>query len=792
MTLTPAQATDVELVTLTIDDTILSVPKGTLVIRAAELIGVQIPRFCDHPLLDPVGACRQCLVEVEGQRKPLASCTTTVAEGMIVRTQCTSAAADAAQHSVMELLLINHPLDCPVCDKGGECPLQNQAMSSGRTETRFVDIKRTFPKPINLSAQVLLDRERCVLCARCTRFSNQIAGDPFIELLERGALQQVGIAAGEPFDSYFSGNTVQICPVGALTGAAYRFRARPFDLVSSPSVCEHCASGCAQRTDHRRGVVLRRLAGDDPAGNEEWNCDKGRWAFTYTRVGDRITTPMVRDDDGHLRTASWPEAIGQAAAALAGTRTGVLVGGRVTAEDAYAYSKFTRIALNTNDIDFRARPHSAEEADFLAARVAGQVDVTYRDLESASVVVLAGFEPEDESPIVFLRLRKAVRQRGLPVLTVAPFASRGSVKLGAHLIATAPGGEAAALTNLTGNELLTQAGAVILLGERLATSPGALSAATRLAEATGARLAWIPRRAGERGALDAGCLPNLLPGGRAVTDPVARQQISDFWSTDDLPGKPGRDTTALLAAAAHGEIDTLLIGGVEPADLTDPHAALAAIEATGFVISLEMRESAVTALADVVFPVAPVAEKTGSFTDWQGRGRPFDAALPSNAASDLRVLQTLADELGVDLGFRDTAQAAAELTRLGHWDGDRSASPTAGSNPAPALEAGEAVLAGWRMLLDAGRLQDGEPHLAGTARPAVARLSAVTAAGIGAADGEPVTVATGRGSVVLPLEITEMTDGVAWLPLNSPGSAVHNQLGVTNGAVVHISAGGAR
>ncbi|MGB6889587.1 MAG: NADH-quinone oxidoreductase subunit G, partial [Mycobacterium sp.] len=479
-------AADVELVTLTIDDTILSVPKGTLVIRAAELIGVQIPRFCDHPLLDPVGACRQCLVEVEGQRKPLASCTTTVAEGMVVRTQCTSAVADAAQHGVMELLLINHPLDCPVCDKGGECPLQNQAMSSGRTETRFIDIKRTFPKPINLSAQVLLDRERCVLCARCTRFSNQIAGDPFIELLERGALQQVGIAAGEPFDSYFSGNTVQICPVGALTGAAYRFRARPFDLVSSPSVCEHCASGCAQRTDHRRGVVLRRLAGDDPAGNEEWNCDKGRWAFTYTRLGDRITTPMVRDDDGDLRTASWPEAIGRAAAALAGTRTGVLVGGRVTAEDAYAYSKFTRIALGTNDIDFRARPHSAEEADFLAARVAGHVDVTYRDLESAPVVVLAGFEPEDESPIVFLRLRKAVRQRGLPVLTIAPFASRGSVKLGARLISTVPGGEAAALSNLTGDELLTRAGAIILLGERLATSPGALSAAARLADATGA------------------------------------------------------------------------------------------------------------------------------------------------------------------------------------------------------------------------------------------------------------------------------------------------------------------
>src|SRR4051812_49128551 len=216
---------DVELVGLTIDDHQISVPKGTLVIRAAELMGIQIPRFCDHPLLEPVGACRQCLVEVEGQRKPVASCTMPVTDGMVVRTQLTSAVADKAQQGVMELLLINHPLDCPVCDKGGECPLQNQAMSNGRPDSRFDDVKRTFPKPINISAQVLLDRERCVLCARCTRFSNQVAGDPFIELLERGVNQQVGIYAGssadsvraEPFDSYFSGNTVQICPVGALT-----------------------------------------------------------------------------------------------------------------------------------------------------------------------------------------------------------------------------------------------------------------------------------------------------------------------------------------------------------------------------------------------------------------------------------------------------------------------------------------------------------------------------------------------------------------------------------------------
>ena len=526
MTMTePSQdAPAVEMVNLTIDDVPISVPKGTLVIRAAELMGVQIPRFCDHPLLDPVGACRQCLVEVEGQRKPMASCTITCTPDMVVRTQLTSEAADKAQHGVMELLLINHPLDCPVCDKGGECPLQNQAMSNGRAETRFEDVKRTFPKPIPISAEVLLDRERCVLCARCTRFSQQIAGDPFIELLERGALQQVGIAPGEPFSSYFSGNTVQICPVGALTNTAYRFRARPFDLVSSPSACEHCASGCAQRTDHRRGKVLRRLAGDDPEVNEEWNCDKGRWAFTYAGVGDRITTPQIREEDGKLRSASWSEALRVAATGLAAAagRAGVLVGGRSTIEDAYAYSKFARMVLGTNDIDFRARPHSAEEAEFLAAHVAGQpMTVTYTDLEKAPAVLLAGFEPEEESPIVFLRLRKAVRKNGLQVKAVAPFATRALTKLRGQLVATVPGGEAAALDGLADDAHLKLPGAIILVGERLATSPGALSAASKLAAATGARLAWIPRRAGERGALEAGALPGLLPGGRPLSDASA-------------------------------------------------------------------------------------------------------------------------------------------------------------------------------------------------------------------------------------------------------------------------------
>lgn len=788
----PAHATSpVEMVDLTIDGTPVSVPKGTLVIRAAELMGIQIPRFCDHPLLDPVGACRQCLVEVEGQRKPMASCTTTVSPDMVVRTQFTSESADKAQRGVMELLLINHPLDCPVCDKGGECPLQNQAMSNGRAETRFTDVKRTFPKPINISAQVLLDRERCVLCARCTRFSQQIAGDPFIELMERGALQQVGIAPGEPFQSYFSGNTVQICPVGALTGTAYRFRARPFDLVSSPSVCEHCASGCAQRTDHRRGKVLRRLAGDDPQVNEEWNCDKGRWAFAYTTLGDRITTPQVRDEDGALRPSSWSEALAVAAAGLAAAdrRAGVIVGGRATVEDAYAYAKFARMVLDTNDVDFRVRAHSAEETDFLGTHVAGRpMMVTYADLESAPAVLLAGFEPEEESPIVFLRLRKAFRKNGLRVLAVAPFAARGLTKLNGRLITAAPGGEAAALTGLADDELLNAPGALILVGERLATAPGALTAAARLSAATGARLAWIPRRAGERGAVEAGALPTLLPGGRPVADVSARMHTAAAWHVDELPTASGRDTARIIESARDGGLQALVLGGVEIADLPDPDAAHAALEAVPFVVSLEIRESAVTRAADVVFPVAPVAEKGGAFLDWEGRLRPFAPALQSNAIPDLRVLHFLADEMGVDLAL-PTAQAAGdELARLGMWNGARTA-PAVDATPPPAPQPGHALLAGWRLLLDAGRLQDGEPHLAGTARPTVARLSAPTALELGAADGDAITVSTDRGAITAPLLITEMPDRVVWLPFNSRGSQVHRQLGVTAGATVAIRRG---
>jgi NADH-quinone oxidoreductase subunit G len=851
-------AAGVELVTLTIDDVEVSVPKGTLVIRAAEELGIAIPRFCDHPLLAPAGACRQCLVEVampgpdgtpRPMPKPQASCTLEVGNGMVVRTQLTSPVAEKAQRGVMELLLINHPLDCPVCDKGGECPLQNQAMSNGQASSRFTETKRTFAKPIRISTQVLLDRERCVLCQRCTRFSAEIAGDPFIDLQMRGAEQQIGTfspgilgfhsedpsasapvtvgaavpsgitsgaaapsgitsgaamqdESGQPFASYFSGNTVQICPVGALTGAAYRFRSRPFDLVSTPGGCEHCASGCALRVDHRGGSVLRRLAGNDPAVNEEWNCDKGRWAFNWASGNDRIVQPLVRED-GALRPASWPEALTIAAAGLKKARmagVGVLVGGRPTVEDAYAYAKFARLALGTNDIDFRARVHSAEEADFLGHAVAGTgIDVTYADLEAAPAVLLAGLEPEEESPIIFLRLRKAVLARGAgpAVFSVAALASRGLDKLRGRLVPTVPGAEGLALDAIraghgelesAAGEALRATGSVILVGERLAGSSGALTAALRLVGDTGARLAWVPRRAGERGALEAGALPTLLPGGRPVTEAAARVDLAAAWGVDTVPVLPGRDTGVIVAAAESGRLGGLLVAGVDPDDLPDPRQALAALDAVGFVVSLEIRHGAVTDRADVVLPVAPPAEKAGTWLDWEGRPRSFAAALSSNAMSDFRVLDALAAELGVDLGLRSVARVRAEIDEVGRWEGARAAAPSGTARTPSPVTTGSAVLAGWRLLLDAGAMQDGEPYLAGTAHRAVARLSPATAAELGLADGDQVSVSSGRGAITVPLLVTPMPDRVVWLPMNSHHSSVHACLGVSAGAVVSIGA----
>ncbi|MDR1386272.1 MAG: NADH-quinone oxidoreductase subunit G [Propionibacteriaceae bacterium] len=799
MTVAPAD----NLVTVTIDGVEVAVPKGTLVIRAAEQAGVAIPRFCDHPLLEPVGACRQCLVEIpdagngRGFPKPQPSCTMTVADGMRVETQQTSEPAARAQRDVLELMLINHPLDCPICDKGGECPLQNQALEHGRGQSRYDGVKRTYAKPIPLSPQLLLDRERCVLCARCTRFAEQISGDPLIGLLERGAKQQIGAFDGVPYNSYFSGNVVQICPVGAITSQAYRFAARPFDLVSTVTTCEHCAAGCQLRVDHRHYEVKRRQAGDDPAANQEWSCDVGRFAFASARGDDRLTRPLRRGPDG-LEPAAWPDAIDAVAAALsrAQGRVGLQTGGRLTLETALSYARFAHAVLGTADVDFRARPQSPEEAQFLAAAVAGRGPgqaVSYADLDRARRVVLVGFEPEDESPIVFLRLRRAVLRHGLKVQVVAPLLSPGSRKLSAQLIPAPPGAEAAALAGLEGLD----ADCVILVGERLAGSPGALSALLAVARSSAAAWAWIPRRAGELAALEAGLLPGLLPGGRPWDDPGARAQLAAAWGIENWPPAPGRSAVEQFQAVLDGQLSVLVLGGLELADLPDPALARRAIEKADFVLSLEQRRSEIAQLADVVLPVGLLEETSGTFIDWQRRFRPVAQVVdrPRSGLTEIRLLSVLAQALGSDLGWRDAAGAAAAWDGLPAWTGPSPAPPAV---PVPAADRSAAAgaglrLASWRELIDDSRRLDRADELAASARPVAVRLSPATAArlGLDRPGAGPVELVGPAGSARFDLVLdSSLVDDVVWAPARAPGDRSLAGLGLAPGDPVRLSSGG--
>lgn len=846
----------VDLVTIKVDGKEVSVPKGTLIIRAAEKIGVHIPRFCDHPLLAPAAACRQCLVEVatpnrEGvvakMPKPQPACAVTVSPNMEVFTAASSQVAEKAQHGVMEFLLINHPMDCPVCDKGGECPLQNQAMTDGRGESRFIDIKRTYPKPISVSSQILLDRDRCILCQRCTRFSTQIAGDAFIQLQGRGggsagrevhglhgsqignfdasvldfavegghapdvlndysgpdgdSGREVGFSAGpvavgemdvtgKPFSSYFSGNVIQICPVGALTSAAYRFRARPFDLVSVPSVTEHDASGSAIRVDYRRGTVVRRMAQEDMDVNESWITDKDRFAFRWQTGPDRLTYPRIAGAEGPI---SWFEALEAAADGLNAAKAkgvGVITGGRLALEDAYAYSKFARVALGTNDIDFRTRRGSAEEDQFLAAHVAGtELGVTYADIEHAGHVLTVGLEAEDEIGSVFLRLRKGVLAKTTAVTVVSAYKTLGTSKMNARFLPAVPGTEAEVLDAIAAGGAegfgeafadLSAAGSIILVGERAADTPGALSAAVRLAERTGARLAWIPRRAGDRGAVDAGAMPNLLPGGRLVSDAGARIDTAAVWGVDSLPATPGRHTEQILAAAAAGELGAIVLAGVELADL--PAGAADALRNV-FVVQLEVRDTETTALADVVLPVAPTAEKGGTFVNWEGRLRPFGQTIVSKALADRKVLTELATEMGVDLGLETLKAVVEEMAELRRWDGTRAELPNEAPAPAPTVGAGQAVLASWKQMIDAGALLSGEPHLAKTARKPVAVMSPATAKKAGVTGAVKITGPA--GSLSLDVAVVDMPDAVVWVPQNAVGCAIAT-LGSRPGDLVTI------
>jgi NADH-quinone oxidoreductase subunit G len=756
-------------VTLTIDGKEVTVPAGTLIIRAAERLGIEIPRFCEHPLLSPVGACRQCYVRVEGQPKLATSCTVPVAAGMAVRTQATDDEVADAQRANLEFLLLNHPLDCPICDRGGECPLQDQALEYGPGDSRFREAKRVFKKPIPLSPLVALDRERCVLCTRCTRFCDEISGDRFIELFARGAGERVAIAAGEDFRSPFSGNTVQICPVGALTSIPYRFAARPFDLTWADSVCPHCSAGCNLRVDVRRGEVVRHLARDEYEVNDAWLCDKGRYAFRFPDSPDRVTLPLLRDRG--LEPASFGEVFERIAGWVDGKRVAVLTGGRLTDEDAYALSKLARTVLRTNDLDHRRAggPPLAERA---AARA--PMAVTPPDIERAPAILVVGLDAEQEVPILHLRLRKAARA-GARIWVVHPRRTR------LHDVAThvlvRPGDEARVLAGGADPavdealEALRAAGerGVVIAGERT----GAADAALAAAGAAGARFAYVTRRAGDRGALRAGVHPSLLPGGRGLDEAGA---VESAWRAP-VPREPGRDSLSILRACAAREVDVLYLVGVDPLrDLPDADLARRALENVPVKIVQSLELGSLEPFVDAFLPAAAFLERDGHLTTWEGRGqriRPVRPA-PGLALPDWEIFASLALACGGDLGVETLDELREEMAELlAPLDVDPAAEP----GPAPAPTDGLALFT-YPLLVDEGRLVDRADELkAALAEEPFVELHPDDASSVGIANGAAVTIRTAAGEATLPARVTTtIAAGAAFVPFNQAGFGANRVL----------------
>ena len=785
-----------EPVTLSVDGKEIAVPAGTLIIRAAELVGVEIPRFCDHPFLDPIGACRQCYVEVEGQRKLFTSCTTEVAPGMVVRTQNTSEEARRAQVANLEFLLLNHPLDCPICDRGGECPLQDQAMAFGPGESRYREPKRTFEKPIPLSPLVALDRERCVLCARCTRFCDQISGDRFIELFARGAGERVSIAAGEDFNSPFSGNTIQICPVGALTAQPYRFAARPFDLSRADSVCQHCSAGCNVRVDLRRGEVVRVLARDDAEVNDAWACDKGRFAFRYSDLPGRVAMPLIRARG--LEPASFDEVFSSVAERAKGGRVAFLTGGRLLDEDAYALAKLARVAFGTNDLDHR-RTFLGGRAEALAA--AAPLATTYADVERAKAILLVGLDAEQEVPILHLRIRKAAR-RGAKVFVVHPRRTR-LLDVAEHRLSL-PEHQSYVLERIHDGDgpegsfearvaaALADAGAdaVVLAGDRLAEHPLAADVALTVAQKFGGRFALVPRRAGDRGALRSGVHPALLPAGRRVDDDAERAEVESVWGT--VPAEVGRTTREILQACADREVDVLYLVGVDPLrDVPDGSLARRALENARFrvVQSLELGE--LEPYADAFLPAAAWIERPGHLTDWEGRSQPVQPVRGPAGVSraDWEIFARLGEAMGRPLGFETIEELRAEAAPLLEARAVPSRT-TAWTGTGPPKRLGDLTLFSYPLLVDEGRLSEDAAELKDAlGESAFVEVHPADAEKHGVVDGGGAVVESDAGRAELPVRVTEhVAQGCLFVPFNQPGLAANGLLGGSFSIAATISA----
>jgi NADH-quinone oxidoreductase subunit G len=675
-------------ITFSIDGREVQAPENAMLVDAAKCGDVEIPVFCYEPKLgQPVGACRMCLVEIEGIPKLQTGCSTPVKDGMVVYTQ--SERVKAAQQSVVEFLLINHPLDCPVCDKGGECPLQDITFGWGPGISRFVEPKRHFVKPLELSPLVAIDRERCILCYRCVRFSQEVAEDHQLVLLERGAHSYVATFDGHPYVAPFSGNIVELCPVGALTSRPYRFRARPWDIEGAGSVCTLCPSQCNLTLTVRDERVLRVLGRDHEEVDDGWLCDKGRFGYQAIHVDERIVQPLVRDG-GELRPVSWERALSEAAGALrrAGAATGAIAAGGSTNEEGLLLARLLREGLRSPHLDSRRAGALALELHRALATPALQARTT--DLEFAHAVLVLDAEPVNDAPIMELRLRKGVRRRGLRLAIASPHQSMldGPAALSLRY---APGGAAAfacaLAAALRGHEhepLARQAGAqpeqvrelasllrgedggegpegqgrevVVLWGERLLAGPSGAAAARALldiagslgmARTEGAGLLEIPASTNGRGLREAGVLPNAGPG----------------FGQAPLPG--GLDAAGIARALADGELSALYLLHCDPLrDLPERELWQRALAGAGSVIAhASFLTEGVREHANVVFPAESYAEKEGTLVHPDGRLQRLRPAIahPGEVRAEWRVIGELSLRLGLDLDVLSGAMASRRL-----------------------------------------------------------------------------------------------------------------------------------
>ncbi|HEX4979333.1 MAG TPA: NADH-quinone oxidoreductase subunit NuoG [Acidimicrobiales bacterium] len=662
MTDTPAPTA----VTISVDGRAVPAKPGEMIIAAAERAGVYIPRFCYHPRMRPVGMCRMCLVEVVGPRGPMLqpACYVPVAEGQEVITN--SPAVKKAQDGVLEFLLVNHPLDCPVCDKGGECPLQDQTFTYGPGETRFVEEKRHWEKPIALSDLVYIDRERCIQCDRCTRFADEVAGDPLIEFVGRGASTEVNTFPDQPFASYFSGNTVQICPVGALLARPYRFKARPWDLEQVESTCTTCSVGCRIAVQSSQDELTRYLGLDSDPVNHGWLCDKGRFSYEAVNSTSRLDTPKVKRAD-RLETATWADALDAAAQGLSDAVTaygaeavGVIGGARLPNEDQYAWTKLAKGVLGTDNVD-------AQLGDGLPAEVVlGLPRASIDDACDASAVILLAGDLKEELPVLYLRLRGAVRERSLPVMELTSRRT-GFSRYASSVVPYLPGEAHLAARSLVDGDLREQLGdaPVVILGRPSIAEPAdsVVAAAAVLAALPGVRFLSGLRRGNVHGALDMGMAPGMLPG--RVTLDAGRTSFAGAWGK--VPGTRGLDTEGILRAAADGRIHGLVLLGADPlGDFPDRGLAVKALERASFVVAADCFLTESVAKANVVLPAATFAERGGTTTNLEGRVTRLGAKItpPAVAWPDWMIAVELAARLGADLGFGSLDEIWDEVQRV--------------------------------------------------------------------------------------------------------------------------------